>query len=115
MELKDFIAQTLVQIINGISSAQDTLGSEKEYINPHHVQSGDSQKNGVLFAYDWAPIENVEFDVAITASDTADVGTRIGVTSGIINARLGGKGEQSTELVNRIKFSVPICYPRKRS
>ncbi len=114
MELKDFIAQTLVEIVNGVSSAQQTLGAEGQFINPEHAQHGDSQKKGVQFAYGWSPIESVDFDVAVTASDTAGTGAKIGVTSGIINASLGGKGEKSTESVNRIKFSIPVCYPRKR-
>mgnify|MGYP003374939106 CR=1 FL=1 len=109
MELKDFVSQTITQIIEGVHVAQETCSTGE--VNPHLARPGAAEGK-LHFASNWNPIESVKFSVSVTVSDVAGVGAKIGVVSGLINASLGGQGEQSRESINRIEFTVPICYPQ---
>jgi hypothetical protein len=104
MDLKDFIRETLLQIQRDIGEAQQELhGKYQGVISP-------------LFK----PIENltdadmewVEFDVAMTVTESKnrDVGGKLNVAA----ISLGGSGKNSreTESVSRVKFRVPIISPK---
>ena len=62
--------------------------------------------------HDWEKyVQKVEFDVALTVSNTADASGKAGIK--VFSVELGGGGsiahEQST--VSRVKFTVPIVPP----
>ena len=65
MELKDFIFATLQQIIDGVLTAQDYVGSQKinaEINPPIRAAAGNPLS---------CPTKEVEFDIGITTSDSA--------------------------------------------
>ena len=115
MELQEFVAQALSQIIQGVKSVQQTSSESGATINPeipnlHLVKQGfmsttkaaSDEGNPVLF---------VEFDTAVTVVEgeggKAGAGINVfGINAGI---SLGTKDESST--VSRIKFKVPIILP----
>ena len=115
MELKEFVSQTLVQIFEGVVTAQTELSANGIKINPDIWNNSTAQKEGKLLDPTMSPIEEVQFDVAVTASDSAGAKAKIGVLSGIVGGSMEGKGEKSKELVNRIKFSVPISFPKAKT
>jgi hypothetical protein len=112
IELQEFVRDTLVQIIHGVDQAKkeikDTTNNAE--IAPvglsfTHGQESRTFKSGKGFVHE------VEFDVAITKSETKDKKAELSVISGIVGAGFNfGKGGQSHSL-SRIKFSVPILFP----
>lgn len=109
VDLEDFIAQTLSQIMRGVRTAQhSTEGNARTemmaVINPAE-QVGDPRH------VDGRPIDTVDFDVAVTTTVSQDGETMGGIK--VLGIGIGGssKEEQSHTSVSRIKFSVPAFLP----
>lgn len=108
MDLHEFVAQTLIQIAEGVAAARSKKGKRiapqldvapRESDRVYPTVGGD----GVAFL--------VEFDVAITAVEKSEAGGGGGIQ---VMSFLTAKGEktQATEssTVSRVKFEIPISY-----
>ena len=94
MELQEFIKHTLLEIFDGVYKAQDEIHESGKGTVVHTVQNS---------------MQDVEFDVAITTSETTDGGVKVNV----MGTGLGVGGARTHEAVSRVKFKVPISYSRK--
>jgi hypothetical protein len=107
MELKEFVAETLVQIQQGVQEAT------------HRVS--ELQLNGVINPI-WAEpekhdpnhVQDVAFDIAVTVSDSTagKGGGGINVWSVKLGAEISESAERSH--VSRIQFSIPLIPPATR-
>jgi hypothetical protein len=89
MKLDDYIKQTLLDITNGVSAAQQ---ESLHWIAPGHVE-GKKILSPQL----------ISFDIAVTVSKEGGGGIQVW-SFGELNAK--GSAEHS----NRIQFSVPIYF-----
>ena len=55
--------------------------------------------------------QQVSFDVAITAEDSATGGVKVRVLSGILGGDIGGEKGNKNVVASRIQFSVPVLLP----
>lgn len=99
MDLKDFVRESITQIMDGVQEAIDERGSKYGVINPAWNTAHQ------------AIASPVEFDIAVTAVDKNEKGVNAGLK--IWSVEFGGKGNISAEnsTVSRIKFSIPIIPP----
>ncbi len=96
--LEDFIASTLEQIVAGVRRSQEPARQHGARINPAHAAHGHSQA--------------VEFDVAVTVSETEKVKSGIGVVvMGLLGAGVQGASESTNAAINRIRFKVFLDLP----
>ena len=98
MELKDFIEETLKQIISGVRSAQENAIELGAKINP---------RGGSV-----VEMRNVHFDVAVGTSKETETKGGIGVV--VVPGGSAGSQDQSdvaSSSMSRIKFSVPVKLP----
>lgn len=104
MELDAFIKETLVQISNGIQSANAELAPQRKkndgtdlpklyLLSPGQIQE---QGNGV------------HFDVAITTRTEDEGKGSAKVKLAVVEAELGGKLKASEQAVSRIQFSINV-------
>lgn len=106
MELKEFIAETLVQIQEGVGDAikrrSATYGAAG-VINP--VFGATMNATGADH------LQKVEFDIAVTVSDKATGGGKAGLK--VFSVELSGEVSKGAEQssVSRIKFTVPVIPP----
>jgi len=113
MDLQEFVAETISQIVDGVINAQKLVSEKGGEINPHvntsHEQLG---KQGYLFSSE-GPVQIVQFDVALTISEGTGTKGGIGIFAGPIG--LGSSGQSSAEnsSVSRVRFSVPLLLPRQ--
>ena len=111
MDLKEFIQQALVQVAEGLTSAQAPIQNLGGMLNPslsgNHEDLG---KHGLLLAFH-STVSVVTFDIALTANTGQGTKGGIGVIVGAVS--LGSTGESKTEssTVSRIKFAVPMMLP----
>jgi hypothetical protein len=112
MDLKSFVAETLVQIVEGVADAQKRIATLEvgAAVNPGVVSEDARRKIG-------SP-KRVQFDVAVTVSDESASRTGAGATAGflsVVSARVDAKAEASdtlkNEAVSRIQFSVDLSQP----
>ncbi len=112
MKLKDFISETLKEIIDGVSDAQKYYSEKGGLINPVLDFTG-ADKAVVYYARDTQQIPQfIDFDVAITASEESGTKGGIGVWVGPVGAGIKGKSDTSNTSTNRIKFSIPVILPK---
>lgn len=116
MDLKTFIADTLTQIIGGISEAQRNISAMdvNAAVNPASISS-DSRRH-------LTGARPVEFDVALTVLQRSAVSAADGSaeSSGIVSvvqsfseARSHASEDEthSEEAVSRVRFSVMLAQP----
>jgi hypothetical protein len=112
MYLKEFVAQALAEIIQGVVDAQAALGSNGKYINPElSTQQGPLEKQGKLVSIQGQLVQSVEFDVAVTVTEAKGTKGAIGVVVGTIGLGSQRQSSEESSAVSRLKFSVPITLP----
>ncbi len=103
MELKDFVKQALLDITTGVEAAQKDL--------PEGASVGSSNQNrfeklpsNVLQDHHHHLYSVVDFDVAVTTSDTVGGGGGIS----ILPFKAEGKVEGRSETASRLRFAVTL-------
>ncbi len=109
MDLKEFTKQTLVQIVEGVKEANEELKTSNAYITYEKMNNSSSPS---LFAKGLNVIA-VDFDVAITATETEGVNGGAGLKVAMLN--LGGNSESKTEnqTISRIKYTLPLVLSKQ--
>lgn len=112
MDLKDFVSETLVQIIGGVKEAQvkaKLLGGE---INSAIWKGRENlEKHKILESATGGIIQIVDFDVALIITEGKGTKGGIGVFAGGLSLGSQGQSHAENESVSRIKFKVPITLP----
>lgn len=126
MELQSFVKDTLIQLVTAVKSAADEasrLGAKVNPLLPPENALDAAQKLNLFHSWDDELGDMVEFDLAVTASETkADQsetggGAKVGVNIQVVSAAIGGAkdSKSQTELhdarISRVKFRVPIVLP----
>lgn len=108
MELKEFIKETITQIVEGVVEAQTTISKHGAEINPKKVQFKEA---GQYNYYNSGKPQMVDFDVGLTTMNKAGSAEGIGVFLGSIS--LGKKNNEGVEhtAVTKIRFSLPVVLP----
>lgn len=113
MELKDFVSETIKQIIEGVKDAQDYAANNGGKVNPEglSIYHNTSQTTLYNFPYSNEPVYTIDFDVAVTTQETVDGKGKVGVFVGMFKAGVeGGTGSQNSS-ISKIKFHLPITLP----
>ncbi len=100
MELREFVKQTLLQVVQGVSDAQEGLSPTARAKNARITPEGFRSARQL-----------VEFDVVVSTTDAESEKAGAGIFVGPF--ALGAKGEdaRATSNVSRIKFQVPVALP----
>ncbi len=101
MELKDFVKQTLLEIIQDVKEAKAEAGKQDVY-DDYIVSPSKSM----------AERFPIEFDVAVTTAE--EEGQEGGAGIKVIGLfKVGGElsSNSATTQTSRIKFQVPVVYP----
>ena len=103
MELKDFISNTLKQIVDGISDSKGYAKDKKAFVVPNNAEAEFDMTHREIYS--------VKFDIAITTTDNTKSETGVGIFVAAVG--LGGKTGSSSgnQAISRIQFEVPIKYP----
>lgn len=108
MELKEFIKTAITDITEAISELQSELDN-RAIINPS-ISRGEYGK-AILVDQGVAPIERLNFDVAVTATEASSIDGNAKAGISIFGAKVGTESNAKTENVSRLTFSVPIVFP----
>ncbi|QWF70570.1 hypothetical protein KEF85_14765 [Methylomonas paludis] len=112
MQLREFIKETLTQIVDGVRDAQEPNGGA--FIVPAG-DGGHKYADHPRFSAS-ARLKStiVDFDVAITAEDSDKVEGSGGIR--VLSIQFGAKGEAASKdtTVSRIQFAVPLLLPESQ-
>jgi hypothetical protein len=113
MDLKDFVSQTLTQIIEGVGEAHSIANQHNAEVNPQIISNHNEMgKQGILWGINGA-VQIVKFDVALTVTEGSGTKGGIGVFAGAINLGSSGQSQSSNMSVSRVQFCVPLAMPSK--
>jgi len=120
MELREFVAESLKHIVDGISEAQEYAKEKGAVVNPAGINYNErfDKKVEGLIVVDEAKLAHIpqiiDFDIIVTVSEGETAKAGLGVLSGVLN--LGGQAqlEDKNIVANKVKFSVPILLPEQR-
>ena len=102
MELEDFVAETIRQVVRGVKKAQGQVRDDGGIVNPASVKE---LRQGTI------KTTEIKFDIAVTATKGTKTKGGIGVFFGGVGLGAQGGSEQSSANMNRIGFSVPVQLP----
>jgi len=108
MELKDFVKETLEQIVEGAGLAQASIKAKGGIVNPSNMSY---QKDGAWNTYNHSVPQEVVFDVGLTSTDKSGSTEGIGVFLGSIS--LGKRNDTGLKqvAVSKVKFTIPLVLP----
>jgi hypothetical protein len=117
IELKDFIVESLRQIIEGVDTARNELIGTGAMIAPRMTgmimrKEGNSQllgNAGTGFGDNFSNLYAVEFDVAVVYSQESGGHAKIGVLAGVLGAGGGIDDKDSNTQHSHVKFTVPLA------
>ena len=115
IELKDFVSEALKQIIEGIVVAQEFAKAKHTAVVPTDIYYNSDSPNvpeGILGGGD-SYTNLINFDIAVTASDALQKKSGLGVFITVIGSSLQSQEDVSNSSVSRIKFTVPVLFPRQ--
>lgn len=115
MELKEFIKESLSQIIDAVKETQEKYKDTNVVICPDNIQE---VKSGLYILdeneYDnyssKSKVQNIDMDIAISVTEKEGNKSGLGIAK-IINAGISSENAQRNESISKIKFSIPIVLP----
>lgn len=116
MELKDFVRETLLNIVQGVKEAQDVCGISGAIISPRDAgQLGHKVKIKTKPHY----VQIVDFQVILGEDRTKETGTTDKGVIGVVLSAVGfggevnksNKQEEGNTAQTCVKFSVPVILP----
>lgn len=116
MDLENFISVSLVQIAKGIDRANNELKGTGAIVSPKKVTDvlrENTYGNLKLNDGSWVRVQQIDFDVALTATEGGESKGGGGISVGAITLGAMTKDDFSQSTVSRIKFSVPMLLPQK--
>lgn len=116
MDLENFISISLVQIAKGIDRANAELKGTGAIVSPKKVtdvRKENTYGNLKLNDNSWVRVQQIDFDVALTATEGSETKGGLGISVGAISLGGAAKDDYSQSSVSRIKFSVPMLLPQK--
>jgi hypothetical protein len=112
MQLKDFIKESLTQLIEGIAETQDTKLPHRAEISPYiPIENYKTSGTRVGAFYSKQYVTMIKFDIAVTAEETTGTKGGIGVVAGIFALGSQGKTDNKDSSISRIQFEIPIILP----
>ena len=108
MDLKEFISETMSAIADATNDLQEKYAADDILINPPSAQSGNEVYQAASEDYTFRRVQNIGFDVAVTASSKASKDGKAGIK--VMSLEIGAEAGKSitSEQVSRVAFSIPI-------
>lgn len=108
MELKEFIKAAISDITDAVHELQDEL-TNGTIVNPT-IETG-KQGEAVLVNNEVRMMERLNFDIAVTVSETTETDGKVKAGISIFGAKLGTESTGKSENVSRMTFSIPLLLP----
>lgn len=114
MELKEFIKDTISQIVDAVDELNEEYKDKKIVVNPYswfsirdvtQVRSGDKFYN----------LTNIDFDLDVVVENLENSKGNVGVLAGILKA--GGSMEEgkNNKASNKVHFTIPVMLPSRKA
>ena len=113
MDIKDFVKSTVSQIGDAIRELNDESKDDQMVVNPYDVKRHN--KDAVTTKSGSITVTDILFDLYVSVESTSESGGKLGVFSGIFDAGVAEKTDDSNKSISRVQFSVPVIFPFRKS
>lgn len=107
MQLKEFVKDAIVQIVQGVESAKEDLKEIDALINP----TLNASLTRVSLKDGYRAVQQLEINVVVSVEEKEGSKQGIGVVAGLFSSGAAGNQEASNRTVSTLKFSVPLSLP----
>lgn len=118
MELQDFIANSIVGVVNGMQEAQAKVAQHNAIVSPRNITTDTRNPEAIFGRINrqrtkadqediWRPVQLIEFDVAVTAGTSVEGEGGVNISV----AKMGGAATTTKENLSRISFAIPVAFP----
>jgi hypothetical protein len=113
MDLKNYITESLLQLMDGIKDAQDKISTapipenDKKYFGAYIAPTPLNLNKNTHDNF-----EKIEFDIALTVSKDSTATGKLKIS--VMQIDFEGRSqsvEEKNSSVSRMKFSIPVIYP----
>lgn len=111
MDLKDFVSQTLIQIVQGAADAAEAVEALGGAVSPAHQVRAGSEMLGLVSDQSGRQAQAVRFDVGILVETDSTIKGGGGIK--VMSFQVGGslsEGDRHQQ-TSRIQFVVPLALP----
>lgn len=112
MDLRQFVKESLVQIVGGAQDSAEEVRKSGGIVNPAVSHASGRGKDGHFATLDnGASIFLADFDVAVTVLESDEAGgqAKAGLLK-VFSAEVGGKMKSATESISRVRFKIPLAF-----
>jgi hypothetical protein len=113
MELKNFVSETLKQVLEGVKTAQSFAKEHGGQINPKGITVSAASTHSQMYTPRGELVQLMEFDVAVTTTEEDKAKGGIGIFVGAFGVGVQGESGNQNSAINRIQFRVPIILPNQ--
>jgi hypothetical protein len=112
MDLKEFISETIVQVVEGVEDARRKVKDKGVGINPQLTTNpSHAEVHGLLRHGMNTFAQVINFDVALTVLEGKGTKGGIGIFAAGIGLGSSGQSQSENSSVSRVKFSIPLVLP----
>ncbi len=111
MDLHEFVAKTLIGIVEGVVDAQRQLAPLGAHVVPDLAGARVAGDANGIFDRGGRLTRMVKFDVALTSQTKKGKGGDVTVYFASVGGGAFGRSSTSHEAVNKIQFEIPVAFP----
>src|SRR3954463_16805577 len=101
MNLKQFVAVTIQEVVEGAAFARSQTGAAV----PRQTSGKPDQPiPGMIVSYNCDILQIIEFDLAVTVTEGSNQTSEIGVAS----SSIANESTRTNSSISRVKFSIPV-------
>ena len=113
MNLREFVSESITQLMQGVQDADKKAKEMDSIVNPIiHGPRADAPAN-ILPKGNSSAIFYVDFDIAVTATEKDEIGGDAGLKVAGIGGQLRGATGSENSQLSRMKFTLPITLPAR--
>jgi len=101
MNLKDFIKNTLLDIVTGVEEANT---EKNRFLLASHIHGGTGESG-----------QKVEFDLSVIVNEQSESDIKGGIQVALVNLGSGIKETESNQNIHKIKFEVFVSEKEQSS
>jgi phage tail sheath gpL-like len=111
MDLKEFVAESLKEVISGVKDAQIHAHENGAEICPTLQRRGESKAAYYVSCRSNEKVVFVNFDIALSAEDTTkgDAGGKLSIKIASLSA--GVEKAETNSSISRLQFELPVVWP----
>lgn len=111
MELREFVSETLRNIIYGVVMAQEHAKKQEDLTMVNPADLALTTSNDFLADIHGKGVSIICFDVAVTAAEGDGYEAGAGIFVGAVGIGTRGKYETQSSALNKITFAIPVYLP----